>query len=88
MSNLQRYGNFPNSFGNLEMLPADNGSWVKFDDIKELLNTAHNNASSTFALSVARKRGIVKANIAGVAVWAHRVVGWANALRLRKRWLQ
>jgi hypothetical protein len=46
MSNLKRY---TESFLQGECIGMEedslNGQWVKFDDIKELLNTAHNTAS-------------------------------------------
>jgi hypothetical protein len=46
MENLKRYGPSvtENGFGTMQQL--DNGGWVKFSDIKELLQTAHNKQST------------------------------------------
>jgi len=42
MSNLKRYYVGPGEFGGCIEEECSDGVWVKFDDIKELLNTAHN----------------------------------------------
>ena len=42
MSNLKRYSVLPNDSVEFEMVEDSTGPYVKFDDIKELLNTAHN----------------------------------------------
>ena len=44
MANLKRYTNFVDEFGKTIVLESNNGEWVKFDDIKELLNTSTNSA--------------------------------------------
>lgn len=50
MSNLTRYGNIPNEFGDLQLIPHGKGEWVKFEDIKHLLPTAHNSAMDAISL--------------------------------------
>ena len=43
MSNLTRYDHKSNGYNDYkEMVPSNDGAWVKFDDIKELLNSSHN----------------------------------------------
>lgn len=42
MENLKRYGPCINKHGFATMQRIDNGGWVKFSDIKGLLQTAHN----------------------------------------------
>jgi hypothetical protein len=45
MKNLKRYGPCTNGTVFRGMHQIDNGGWVKFSDIKELLQTAHNKPS-------------------------------------------
>jgi len=49
MANLTRYNlewfNRTKTMDNFhQMVASDEGAWVKFDDIKELLNSSHNSA--------------------------------------------
>ena len=61
MSNLTRYTmvvrrdheGFATAAGKVRQ----NGEWVKFDDIKELLNTAHNNARDEILLCADERTG-------------------------------
>jgi len=46
MENLKRYGPALSKSGFATMQKIDNGGWVKFSDIKELLATAHNKQST------------------------------------------
>jgi len=50
MENLKRYGPSVNDMGFGTMQQLDNGGWVKFSDIKELLQTAHNSAMDAIAV--------------------------------------
>jgi hypothetical protein len=43
MSNLKRYGERENKFGISQLLQCDDGEFVKFEDIKELLQTSTSN---------------------------------------------
>jgi hypothetical protein len=45
MENLKRYGPALSESGFATMQKIDNGGWVKFSDIKELLQTSHNSES-------------------------------------------
>ena len=46
MSNLKRYTNFVDEFGKTIVLESQVGEFVKFDDVKELLQTATNKQST------------------------------------------
>ena len=46
MSNLIRYSDQSSVGEEMCMLPDPEGSWVKFDDVKELLNSSHNKQST------------------------------------------
>jgi len=52
MSNLTRYNFWRDSIADCYcgMEEIADGEYVKFDDIKELLNTAHNSQSTPFCL--------------------------------------
>jgi len=46
MENLLRFGERKNKFGVTQMMCCTDGEYVKFSDIKELLQTAHNKQST------------------------------------------
>ena len=48
MSNLKRYDVGVGEFGGYSEEVCADGIWVKFDDIKELLNSSHNKQSTPF----------------------------------------
>ena len=48
MEDLKRYGPSTNKMGFGTMQQLDNGGWVKFSEVKELLQTSHNNAITKF----------------------------------------
>lgn len=50
MENLKRYGPCLNKNGFATLQRLDNGGWVKFSDIKELLQTPHNSQSDAITL--------------------------------------
>ena len=57
MSNLTRYDlewfNRTNTMDNFhQMVASDEGAWVKFDDIKELLNSSHNISRDAIANAI------------------------------------
>jgi hypothetical protein len=53
MSNFERYDVASSDGWNNEnyIVPTSDGMWVKFDDIKELLNSSHNSAMDAIALA-------------------------------------
>ena len=68
MSNLTRYDLEHSSVKHhRELVPSVGGDWVKFDDIKELLNIAHNCATDAICPNCHQEAGVPVVHITNMA---------------------